>query len=444
MKKKFIIITVLIVITILTVIFLSPKDNNIKQNKIKVFEQSNYELEQLASNEIIEATQEDEQKVETQTVEDESFEEQGDIAYNGAEETPHILIGDTPILTYYSQLDSRWRYDAYTGINNSYQNIGTSGCGPTAAAMAVTACKGAITPDQMSKLYVDNGFRSANSGTYFSAFKWTADVFDINFEQTYSLDRALELMSDDYYVVASCGSGLFTYGGHYIFLIGITDNTISIYDSYLYSNKFNVPSRSGKVSVSGNTVYCSVDNFSNYANAKCYFCFKHPVSVKKNIETNIINYTSNNIETSQNQSYVQRTVKVKTYLNVRDNPNGNITDRLYNGSIVTVYETSGDWSKIGDNRWISSDYLVSTNVNYSLGLYKVTANKLNVRSGPSTNYSSKKYYQLSANARLQNRKNGNYYANGYLRNTVCTVTKIIGEWGLTRSGWINLEYCTKI
>ena len=431
MKKKAIYgISLILILVLCSFLFLnSKKKENKQENNIKIFSMSNYELEQLQSNEIIESTSSDEQKVETQTVENETFNEQGEIAYNGAEETPHVLIGDTPILTYYSQLDSRWRYDSYTSINNSYQNIGTSGCGPTAAAMAVTACKGAITPDQMASLYVNNGFRSANSGTYFSAFKWTADVFNIEFEQTYSLDRALELMNNDYYVVASCGTGLFTYGGHYIFLTGVTDNTISIYDSYLYSNKFEVPSRSGKVNVNGNTVYCSVDNFSNYANAKCYFCFKHPVSVKKNIETNIINYTSNNIETSQNQSSVQRNVKVKTYLNVRDNPNGNITDRLYNGYIVTVYETDGSWSKIGDNRWISSAYLVSTNSNvnyssgYSLGLYKVTASKLNVRSGPSTNYKTRKQYNYGTRFDTYGIKN---------------------NWAKTPSGWVCLDYCKLI
>lgn len=33
---------------------------------------------------------------------------------------------------------------------------------------------------------------------------------------------------------------------------------------------------------------------------------------------------------------------------------------MQNGELVTVYETSGNWSRIGDNRWVCSDYLFTT------------------------------------------------------------------------------------
>ena len=59
----------------------------------------------------------------------------------------------------------------------------------------------------------------------------------------------------------------------------------------------------------------------------------------------------------------------------------------------------GNWSRIGTNRWVCSDYLtnskstVSSNSNtkvntkkYSNGSYKVNASLLNVRTGPGTNY----------------------------------------------------------
>ena len=44
----------------------------------------------------------------------------------------------------------------------------------------------------------------------------------------------------------------------------------------------------------------------------------------------------------------------------------------------------------------------------------------------------------------QNQKLGNYYTNGYKKGTICTVTKISGNWGLTPSGWISLNYCVKL
>lgn len=62
----------------------------------------------------------------------------------------------------------------YSSIENKSQTIGSSGCGPTSSAMVVSSIKGNITPDTMAELYTRYGYRSANQGTYWSAFKWTA------------------------------------------------------------------------------------------------------------------------------------------------------------------------------------------------------------------------------------------------------------------------------
>ena len=100
----------------------------------------------------------------------------------------------------------------YSSVNNKNQTIGVSGCGPACASMVVTATRGVITPDKMGKLFVKYGYRSANNGTYFSAFRAIADEFDISYEETYYLDKAIELVRNNHYVVASCGNGLFTTG----------------------------------------------------------------------------------------------------------------------------------------------------------------------------------------------------------------------------------------
>lgn len=84
---------------------------------------------------------------------------------------------------------------------------------------------------------------------------------------------------------------------------------------------------------------------------------------------------------------------------------------------------------------------------YSTGRYKVSRvsknSVLNVREGASTRYFAKTWRQLSPNARKQNGANGNYYANGYKNGVVFTVSKVSGNWGLSPSGWICLDYCTK-
>ena len=76
----------------------------------------------------------------------------------------------------------------YSSVENSSQTIGTSGCGPTSAAMVVSSIKGTINPSQMADLFVKYGFRSANNGTYWSAFRWTANVFDINYKEVYIME----------------------------------------------------------------------------------------------------------------------------------------------------------------------------------------------------------------------------------------------------------------
>lgn len=56
--------------------------------------------------------------------------------------------------------------------------------------------------------------------------------------------------------------------------MGIEGNTLKIYDPYNYTGKFNTSTRRGKVEVSGNTIYCSIDNFIKYANYKGFFCYQ--------------------------------------------------------------------------------------------------------------------------------------------------------------------------
>lgn len=83
---------------------------------------------------------------------------------------------------------------------------------------------------------------------------------------------------------------------------------------------------------------------------------------------------------------------------------------------------------------------------YFTGTYIVNVKKdsiLNVRTEPSTKGKIKTYKQLTANARLQNKKLGNEKANGYLKGVICIVTKVDSNWGLTASGWICLDYCKK-
>ena len=312
-------------------------------------------IDNKSSTEIPSLTETDEQSLEVQETESEGFEEQGIIAYNGSEKTPNIQLGEYAGLTYYSQIDSRWKNLMYSSIGNTSQTIGTSGCGPTSTAMVVSSIKGNITPDQMANLYTQYGYRSANQGTYWSAFKWTADVFDIGYSECYKLDDAVAKLKDNHYIIASCNQGLFTYGGHFIVLTGIEGNYIKVYDPYLYNGKFDVSSRRGKADVKGNTVYVSIENFREYANYQKFFCFKNDrTDVKENTTTTVV--TDN---TKSNVNIVNYQVKVTANggLNIRTGASTSYSriGGYSKGSIVTILAESNGFGKT-DRGWISLAY----------------------------------------------------------------------------------------
>lgn len=405
MKKKILIglsCTLAIIISLCTIFLPQNKEvtdslktiQNAVNNEITTYEMTDEEVEELPTTEIVEQTEEDEKNIEEQEVEDEAFELQGEIAYEGDRaRTWNVELGDYKGLTYYSQIDSRWKNNLYTSIGNLSQTIGSSGCGPTSAAMVVTACKGAITPDVMSNLWVRYGYRSANNGSYWSGFRATADEFNIEYQETIYLNNVIELLKNNHIVVASCGNGLFTTGGHFIVLTGIEGNYIKVYDPYLYSGKFDLPTRRGKAEVRGNTVYVTIDNFRNYANYSNFFCYKYEGNQEVNDSKPVVTSTYN------------RYVKVNTSLNVRTGPstNFNIVASLKNNQQVIIYETIGNWSRIGTNQWCCSDYLVSSvvqnvsNVNNTVGEYrKLSRNCLLYANASLTG----RYYNYLANTQV--------------------------------------------
>lgn len=193
--------------------------------------------------------------------------------------------------------------------------------------------------------------------------------------------------------------------------------------------KFETSTRRGKVTVDGNTIYCSIDNFRRYANATHFYAYKHDENVQVN-----------NIQPVVTSSYT-RYVKANGGLNVRNKANGSKIGALANGTRVNVYETLGNWSKV-DQGWVCSDYLVSSILNtkrtikgYTTGTYKVNCSKLNVRTGPSTKYRIKGLKELTNSARKQG---------GYVRGVKFTINKVINNWGRSPSGYVCLDYCKKI
>ena len=341
------------------------------------------------------------------------------------------LLGNYQGLTYYSQADSRWANKIYTSTNNFTQTMKSSGCGPTAAAIVVSSSIGSILPSTMADLFVNKGFRTANNGTSWSAFPFIANYFDFNsYQYTTNINTAIDYLRKGYYVIVSCGNGLFTTNGHYIVLIGIKGNTLSIYDTYLYNGKFDIPSRKGKVTISGNTIYCSIDNFKKYANYRAFWCYSNDRGKGSNTA---------NSNTSTGTKYIPGTYQVATKsknLRIRKGPGTNykIVGSYKKGTRLNINKINGNWGHLSNNKgWIYLGYCKKVNINnntnqkYSSGFYQISTKSLplRIRKGPSTNY--------KITGRLK-------------KGSVINVNYTKGNWGhlSNNKGWVCLDFCNKI
>lgn len=358
MKKSLKFILSLILVFLLAIVITGCSNKKVVENN-------------TVENETVVSTPEtiDENNIDEEGLEVEGFIEKNPNMISGAtiDEGDKFVVGakqESPV--YYSQIDSRWKNHPYSAIGKASQTIGSSGCGPTSSAMVVSTIKGTIRPNEMGDLYLKYGYRSPYDGTYFSAFQWTANYFEIGFKRVYNVNSAIDAVREGYYVIASCGKGLFTTGGHFVVLYGIDGDTLKIYDPYLYSGKFNILGRSGKVTLSGNTVFCSTYNFKTYANSGAWFCFKS--------EGQQVDPTPTPEPTPTPSTDIKNgVVNVRTSLNVRRGPGTGYAyvRSLYNGARVTIYETQSGWYRIGDREWVIDDYVrvgsVSPSVTSTVG-----------------------------------------------------------------------------
>lgn len=337
----------------------------------------------IATDELAPVPDDEADIVDEGVIESDAQVEQENISYDGTNTGNGLsLLGECTGLTYYSQADSRWASKPYTATNSKSQTMKSSACGPTSAAMVVSSSKGAILPTTMAQLFVDNGYRTKNNGTAWACWPFIADYFD--FDEYYTttsfstMSGYLKTDKDkdgiaDYFVVASVGNGLFTTGGHYIVLVADNGGTITVYDPYLYNGKFNTASRrAAGVTVSGNSAFVSESSFKTYSNAKQYWVFSNDNEAAGN--------TDNKKPATTSVSYTRYVATQSQSLNVRSGPGTNykVVRSLGKGSKVDVIATSGNWSQIGNDEWVSTAYLSAAKVtdsNNSTVIYKSTVGK---------------------------------------------------------------------
>ena len=111
----------------------------------------------------------------------------------------------------------------YKNIPYGGGSISSSGCGPTSFAMVASYLTGkTITPvDAVS--WCGNSYYKSGVGTYWSYFKAAAKHFGCgSVTQTSNPNTVLKALAQGHPVICSQRAGLFTRGGHFIVLRGIT------------------------------------------------------------------------------------------------------------------------------------------------------------------------------------------------------------------------------
>lgn len=131
----------------------------------------------------------------------------------------------------YIQFDKRWKNVPYR-VKGESSTIGSSGCGPTSAAMILaTMVDPKITPVETCAWSVEHGYKWLHQGTAGSYFKPQFAAYGINCVQVVKDHAQVKKdLANGYYYIALMGPGLWTSGGHYIALWG-WDDKVRIADS---------------------------------------------------------------------------------------------------------------------------------------------------------------------------------------------------------------------
>ena len=132
----------------------------------------------------------------------------------------------------YEQTDRRWKNILYSNHNDSSQTIGSSGCGPTCAAMVIATLKdSSVTPIETCSWAVQQGYRTDNNGTQWGYFRPQMAAYGLNCDDyTSAAATAVSAVEQGYLVIALALKGLWTSSGHYILAYGTAGNYILVND----------------------------------------------------------------------------------------------------------------------------------------------------------------------------------------------------------------------
>lgn len=133
-------------------------------------------------------------------------------------------------IPFYLQWDQGWGYAAYgNGL------IAVDGCGPTCLSMVATGLMGdtTLTPKKIADFSVQEGYYTQDNATDWNLMQAGASKLGLKVIQMDSWSRSaiLEQLRAGHPLICSMGPGDFTSQGHFIVLVGLTeDDSIIVND----------------------------------------------------------------------------------------------------------------------------------------------------------------------------------------------------------------------
>lgn len=148
------------------------------------------------------------------------------------------------------QWDARWGYEEYGDFN-----IALSGCGPTTLAMALVAVTGdtSITPDDIARYSMDNGFYVEGTGTAWSLMTEGAKDYNVKAREL-SLDEQVmkNALDAGKVIICSMRPGDFTAVGHFVMIYDYDVNGFKVNDPnciYRSSRYWSYEELSGQIRI---------------------------------------------------------------------------------------------------------------------------------------------------------------------------------------------------
>lgn len=148
--------------------------------------------------------------------------------------------------------------------------VASGGCGVVCGAMIISNLTSqAINPVYMASFAIKSGARVVGGTDMNKLANAISKEFGLKFTTTNDENILAQHLKAGGMAIANVGgdrpnyTGVFSNGGHYVVVAGMSGNEVIILDPGFYSNKFLKAGRRGKVTIRGNECICSMSILSN-------------------------------------------------------------------------------------------------------------------------------------------------------------------------------------